>query len=300
MRDALAVRILLGAIVAIATVVAGPAASVDEAGLAFGAMVTTPGGVLAIHGTDGAAVAVPRLAEALPVTEGDAFVRLTPAGTGDSLRATGTAVTCAPGPEPDVAVGFAAFCTLHDGGQRVGVTFDGFDTGPVDEPVPVAISSHWPIHPRPVGDITGDAVIEPALARWLTDQQVAAEGLRVRRAVEADFDGDGTPERVLALDHHDDWPVPSPGAVSLVVMVSAGNYTMVIADRWDDLQPEAIVHRHDVAGVADLDGDGDMEFLVSSRHAGGYSMTAWSLRSDGRLASVNNTGCGSVAVPLAA
>lgn len=147
-------------------------------------------------------------------------------------------------------------------------------------PAPIAVRADWDLVPRPVEklDPSSDAY-EAVVADYLASVGIEDGPVAVRQVVRADLDGDGADEVLVTATHPelDSGSAPRAGWYSVVLLrrVVDGDVVTIplesktfLVDNPDDYPTQII---HDVAAVADVNGDGRMEVATYSQYFEGSS-----------------------------
>lgn len=148
------------------------------------------------------------------------------------------------------------------------------EPGSPGAPPPVAVAGVDDPLPRPVEHLEGSETYQDAAAEVAEGEgEGATTPPTVTQVLRVDLDGTGTDEVVVAAEHlsDPDGLVPSPGDWSMVFLRRvAGNEvaTDVLASSIAD-GDDGPLARVQVSAVADLNGDGVMEVVLSGRSAAG-------------------------------
>jgi len=160
----------------------------------------------------------------------------------------------------------------------------------------VVVSAPWQLQPRPVSVAGSREGLEQAAIELLAAEGYEADAVEIVQAIDADLDGDGAVETITVIDTIR--YVPTPDGYAMVFAVSAEADSELFAqsaippgysgapagETWDP-----IAFR--VGAVADLNGDGAMELVVSWRAWESSGVSIYELTDDG-LAQVLDCGCG--------
>ena len=179
--------------------------------------------------------------------------------------------------------------------------------GPVDEvyavdifgapetAAPVAVSGVASPVPRPVTRLDPtEAAHRSAAAEVLAAIGVQTADSQVRQVVRADLEGDGVDEVLVVAEQVDrDTLVARPGDYSVLFLrrMVGGTVRDTVIASGQYAEESAYILTHDVAAVADLNGDGQMEVVVRDRYYEGGATTVYELRSD-RAVEVLALACG--------
>ena len=135
--------------------------------------------------------------------------------------------------------------------------------------------------------------------------QIATMGIddddqRVVEAVRADLLGDGTDEVLLVVERLGDTYslAGAPGDYSVVLLrqIVDGEVTTTVVHRAvsesTPEQPSPYLLLARVAALADLNGDGRMEIVLSTHYHEGASTVVYEVTDDGTATEVLSVGCG--------
>ena len=166
--------------------------------------------------------------------------------------------------------------------------------------------------PRPVTLLPNNtpayqAIVRAELLRRGLDNPV----LQLQRVVRADLDGDGKDEVIIEASHFEGpvgsalpRPVPasnaSAGDFSLLLLRSVVGGQVkttvlgedVVLKASPDTDAPRLNLRFSLEGVADLNGDGQMELVTSASYYEGFTLYAWTWTSAQGPKQVLETGCG--------
>lgn len=154
------------------------------------------------------------------------------------------------------------------------------------------VSGAAPKVPRPVHILPVWPIYEATVRRFLTAHGIAVATARVKRVLKMDLDGDGTDEVIVeAGDGGPDRQAPK-GAYSLVLLRALrGGRVVETPLAFTPDKPGGTLLDFQTRGVADLDGDGRMEVLVSDLGVEENGATLWGYRA-GRAAKLLENGTG--------
>lgn len=128
----------------------------------------------------------------------------------------------------------------------------------------VAISAGWGLRPRPVTDGETHPDIEDMAVSLLTDRGFDTDRAEIVQVVDADLDGDGAIETLVAAEDTQLGNEVS-GVYSIVFVVSpAWEGAMVIDESVIPASESGYPASLRIPAVADLNGDGSMEVVVDA------------------------------------
>jgi hypothetical protein len=160
--------------------------------------------------------------------------------------------------------------------------------GPFPEPAGLAISAPWELTPHFVQSETDDGVYSEFARPLLAARGLDVANPVIKQVVRFDMDGDGTNEVIAVAEE-----VTGPGGI----YAEEGNYSLVfmrvvvdgavqtailgesiVADLSEGETP--FILTHSVAAIADLNGDGQMEFVLNEVYYEGAGWTVWEYVND--------------------
>lgn len=146
--------------------------------------------------------------------------------------------------------------------------------------------------PRPVHVLPSSPVYEAAARRFLMAHGVAVVRARVTRVLKADLDGDGTDEAIVEAGNGGPDRQAPRGTYSLVLLraLRGGRVVETPLEFYPD-KPGGYLLTAVTRGIADLDGDGRMEVLVSDLGVEENGATLWDYRA-GRVTKLLENGTG--------
>jgi hypothetical protein len=146
----------------------------------------------------------------------------------------------------------------------------------------VVMSGDWNPQPRPVEDIFSNKNrYSAAIRQFLATRGIEEQG-EIRQILQADLDGDGNAEVIAVVRNPDSF------AAVLVRRQEKGRVQTLIADletSEDDLS------EHNIAMIADLNGDGMMEIVVYGEYKQGVFTAVYTLEGGG-VRKVLSCACG--------
>jgi hypothetical protein len=142
----------------------------------------------------------------------------------------------------------------------------------------IVIGGGWKPQPRPVADIIGGkGRYTAALKEFLLSKGVH-EAPAIRQLLRTDLDGDGTDEVIAVVQNFSEDDSKASGRYSAVLVrkVIDGRVKTLVAAFEKDPREDG-PSDHNVAIIADLNGDGTMEIVVHGRYTQGIFTIAYSV-----------------------
>lgn len=156
----------------------------------------------------------------------------------------------------------------------------------------VAVSAPWDIHPNPISESTESPELQDAGFGLLADLGFTTDSVSIVQVLEADLDGDGTPE-TLAVAESTELANQASGVYSLVFALGPSwEEPQIVAESVIPATEEGFPASLRVADAADLTGDGVMEVIISGLVWEGDWVGVYHLTPDGFVATIG-AGCGS-------
>ena len=181
--------------------------------------------------------------------------------------------------------------------------FYGFDDESADGPTYLAserpdldrspmVSGVVPKVPRRVSALPPSAPYEAACRRWLLAHGVRVTKAKVTRVLKADLDGDGTDETIVEASNGSIAYRAPRGTYSLILLRSLkGGKIVETALDFHPARPGGVMLNTVTRGIADLDGDGRMEIVVSDSGIDEAGAALWGYRS-GKATKLVENGAG--------
>lgn len=177
---------------------------------------------------------------------------------------------------------------------------DGIYVGPFETaPGGVLVSGRTPSVPRPVKVLdNSNATYGAALAQWLKTQGINSPKQGITRIASVDLDGNGTQEIVIEASSRPhvgqegmhDGKVGDYSVVLIRALVNGKVRTIPLQfDRFT--KQDSLLYEDLLRGIADLDGDGRMEVVVSSDYYEGQSAMLFGFKG-GKVTKLIETGAG--------
>lgn len=188
--------------------------------------------------------------------------------------------------------------TITESTSRAGQTCFGDEMLEVDLPAgAIAVRGVDDPLPRPVEQLDpSSAVYRTATTEVMADLGIDDPDPDVRQVVRTDLDGDGRDEVIVAARRM---------TGDTLIEAPVGNYTVVFVRRTDGAQvaTEVVVSSvvtaerrylddHEVAAVADLNGDGRMEVVVDTTYYESGGTGVFEMTDEGRYVLALANGCG--------
>ena len=198
------------------------------------------------------------------------------------------------------AVGFTSFGI---GKVAARPDFYGFDDESPDGPTYLAserperdrspmLSGVAPKVPRRVQVLPPSAPYELACRRWLLAHGVKLTRARVTRVLKADLDGDGTDETIVEATNGSIAYQAPKGTYTLVLLRALrGGKVVETPLEFYPKKPGGVMLTAETRGIADLDGDGRMEIVISDSGIDEAGAALWGYRA-GRATKLVENGYG--------
>ena len=164
----------------------------------------------------------------------------------------------------------------------------------------LAVTADWPLQPREVRPIGEDDPEYATIgAELMSDVATGADG-QVVQAVRVDLDGDGIEEVLVTYERITDTAIGAGGDFSLVYLrapAADGSVENLVVEKYvqeaqeDLVSPYPTVGRYTVAAVADLNGDGVMEFATRYQFFESGGMVLYEFSGD-TPTEIGSGGCG--------
>ena len=226
------------------------------------------------------------LPAAVPMVKADTSYRLQSLGGGD-FKAVGGSPVSFEVPCPD------AFSV-------------DFNPNPASSQALIATRPDIRTRPHPVTLLpTNNPAYQAIVRTELRKRGLNVSSVKLQRLVRADLDGDGRNEVIVEASHFANSPgnFPAPNAAagdySLLLLRSVVKGKVQTTVLGEDVMPKAgdpkvqrLNTQFSLEGVADLNGDGQMELITSDSYYEGESLYVWTWTSEQGLKKVLETGCG--------
>ncbi len=157
------------------------------------------------------------------------------------------------------------------------------------------------LNARPVPVKTGElqsVPLQKSIEKLLKANGIATPEIQLVRVLEADLDGDGNAEQIVAATRMQlseaDSPMPSTAAgdYSLVLVVNKdGNPVLVIGEYHPQATEFSAPNQNQLVDLLDLNGDGKLEIVVASRYFEGAATLIYTYNG-GKVEEALVTGCG--------
>ena len=154
------------------------------------------------------------------------------------------------------------------------------------------LSGFAPKVPRRVSVLPPSAPYELACRRWLSAHGVRLKKARVTRVLKTNLDGDGTDETIVEATNGSIAYQTPKGTYSVVLLRSIKDGKVVETPLdFTPQKPGGVMLNAITRGIADLDGDGRMEVLVSDSGIDENGAILWGYRA-GRATRLVENGAG--------
>jgi hypothetical protein len=161
----------------------------------------------------------------------------------------------------------------------------------------VAISAPWPLQPHLFEAVADDGQYAGFARQLLSERGLDVPNPVIKQLFRTDLEGDGVNEVLVAAEEVSPGFIMEPGDYSVTFMrkvVDGDVQTAVLAATVALDEDDQFDGAHGIGGVADLNGDGQMEIISNSAYFEGFGVTVWEYVDDdlGPFP-VLETGCGS-------
>lgn len=159
----------------------------------------------------------------------------------------------------------------------------------------IAVGGSWSPVPRAVQNISGSRQQYGKLLQAASNKLGVRTTPVVQQVLKADLDGDGKDE-VIAVIRNFSYdvpgkPVPSAAYSGVLVRRVMDEKVETLTAEFDKAPRSGGVSEHTIGAIADLNGDGVMEIVISGRYRKGVFTAVYALE-DGKLRKVLSCACG--------
>jgi hypothetical protein len=163
-------------------------------------------------------------------------------------------------------------------------------------PLGVAISAPWILVPHLVQEIEDDGTYTAFAAELLAERGLNVPEPAIKQLLQVDLEGDGVNEVVIVAEDVTDGLFAEDGDYSIAFMrrtVQGDVRTAILGDSVIVTADSPVVDSFSVGAVADLNGDGRMEIVLTSAYYEGIGVEVWEYVDDdlGLIPQIS-AGCG--------
>jgi hypothetical protein len=225
-------------------------------------------------------------------------------GSGWVQVESGTALPVAGGEDYQVAfVGLAATIsggaptTLCEPLDNPGVELENeLVLGDWPGPLGVAVSAPWILVPHLVEEIEDDGTYSAFAAELLAERGLDVPEPAIKQLLQVDLEGDGVNEVLVVAEDVSAGLFAEDGDYSIAFMrrtVQGDVQTVILGDSVVVTADSPVVNSYSVGAVADLNGDGRMEVVLSTAYYEGIGVDVWEYVDDDLgLVRQISAGCG--------
>ena len=175
--------------------------------------------------------------------------------------------------------------TLCEPLDNPGVVLDGEEVlGDHPGPYGVAISASWPLTPHLVEEIEDDGTNAAFAGELLAERGLDVPDPVIKQLLRVDLEGDGVNEVIIVSEDVTEGLFGEVGDYSIAFVrktVGGDVRTSILGESVVvDADELPLVYAFSIGAVADLNGDGKMEIVVSSAYYEGIGVEVWEYVSD--------------------
>ncbi|MGH8913735.1 MAG: hypothetical protein ACRDZM_04370 [Acidimicrobiia bacterium] len=163
-------------------------------------------------------------------------------------------------------------------------------------PYGVAISASWPLVPHLVETLEDDGTNSGFAAELLAERGLEVPQPVIKQLLRVDLEGDGVNEVIVVAEDVTEGLFAEEGDYSIAFMrrtVDGDIRTLILGESVIVTADDPLVYAFSVGAVADLNGDGKMEIVLSSAYYEGLGVEVWEYVDDDQgLVSRITQGCG--------
>jgi hypothetical protein len=163
-------------------------------------------------------------------------------------------------------------------------------------PLGVAISSPWILVPHLVEEIEDDGTHSAFAAELLAERGLDVPEPAIKQLLQVDLEGDGVNEVLVVAEDVSAGLFAEDGDYSIAFMrrtVQGDVQTVILGDSVVVTADSPVVNSYSVGAVADLNGDGRMEVVLSTAYYEGIGVDVWEYVDDDLgLVRQISAGCG--------
>jgi hypothetical protein len=163
-------------------------------------------------------------------------------------------------------------------------------------PLGVAITAPWILVPHLVEEIEDDGTYSAFAAELLGERGLGVPEPAIKQLLQVDLEGDGVNEVLVVAEDVSSGLFAEDGDYSIAFMrrrVQGDVQTVILGESVVVTADSPVVNSYSVGAVADLNGDGRMEVVVSTAYYEGIGVEVWEYVDDDLgLVPQISAGCG--------
>jgi hypothetical protein len=163
-------------------------------------------------------------------------------------------------------------------------------------PLGVAVSAPWILVPHLVEEIEDDGTYSAFAAELLAERGLDVPEPAIKQLLQVDLEGDGVNEVLVVAEDVSAGLFAEDGDYSIAFMrrtVQGDVQTVILGDSVVVTADSPVVNSYSVGAVADLNGDGRMEVVLSTAYYEGIGVDVWEYVDDDLgLVRQISAGCG--------
>ena len=179
----------------------------------------------------------------------------------------------------DAIITGGAPTTLCEPVNNPGVTFeDEAVLGDLPGPLGVAISASWILVPHLVEEIEDDGTYAAFAGELLAERGLNVPDPAIKQLLQVDLEGDGVNEVLVVAEDVTEGLFAQDGDYSIAFLrrsVQGSVQTAILGESVIVIAEDPVVNSYSVGAVADLNGDGKMEIVITTAYYEGIGVEVW-------------------------